>query len=384
MNLTEDRVKSILSDVIPSINEDESVMEYFLSMLVDNPEVTSTSYLSENIAPFIESYGLIHDNTSADVICNKLCEKFKELMVGAVSSVVSDDSPKLLDKAIILSEVVKNQLSATEQETTDTLWGFQKIRAKRNETFEATEAASSRYERKAAKEQKKFLDSLDSQENNGDKSAFIMDHSNEGDDEGNGQISAMVLPDLTGKSREKDIHVSNFNVTFGGQILLEGADLRIVYGRRYGLVVRNGIGKTTLLSHMASFDIEGFPTHHRVLHVKQEVYSSGKSVLQAVLDSDVERNQLIEKEKKLVEEQQSSDNATRLQEVNVELTEVYERMEYIGAQTAEGRAAQILSGLQFTEEMQNASTESLSGGWRMRVSLASALFIEPDLLMLDE
>lgn len=40
------------------------------------------------------------------------------------------------------------------------------------------------------------------------------------------------------------------------------------------------IGKTTLLKHMASFDIEGFPTHHRVLHVKQEVQSSDQSVLQ--------------------------------------------------------------------------------------------------------
>jgi ATPase subunit of ABC transporter with duplicated ATPase domains len=44
----------------------------------------------------------------------------------------------------------------------------------------------------------------------------------------------------------------------------------------------------------------------------------------------------------------------------------------------------ILSGLQFSDEMQQASTASLSGGWRMRVSLAGALLVEPDLLMLDE
>ena len=69
----------------------------------------------------------------------------------------------------------------------------------------------------------------------------------------------MTLPDLSGNNREKDIIVTNFNVTYGGQILLEGADLRIVFGRRYGLIGRNGIGKTTLLKHMARFDIEGFP-----------------------------------------------------------------------------------------------------------------------------
>ena len=45
------------------------------------------------------------------------------------------------------------------------------------------------------------------------------------------QISTMLLPDFSGNSREKDIHVHNFNLTFGGQILLDSADLRIVYGK---------------------------------------------------------------------------------------------------------------------------------------------------------
>ena len=101
-----------------------------------------------------------------------------------------------------------------------------------------------------------------------------------GEEDNGTQISYMTLPDLTGNNGEKDIHVHNFNITFGGQLLLDTADLRIVYGRRYGLVGRNGIGKTTLLRHMANFDIEGFPRHHRVLHVKQEVQASEQSVLE--------------------------------------------------------------------------------------------------------
>jgi recombinational DNA repair ATPase RecF len=76
---------------------------------------------------------------------------------------------------------------------------------------------------------------------------------------------------------------------------------------RYGLIGANGIGKTTLLKHIAAFEIEGFPRHHRVLHVKQEVRSSGKTVLETVLQSDVEREALMEEEKDILKRQQQKD-----------------------------------------------------------------------------
>merc|ERR1711965_709873 len=66
------------------------------------------------------------------------------------------------------------------------------------------------------------------------------------------------------------------------------------------------------------------------------------------------------------------------------LTEVYEKMGQIGGASAEARAAKILNGLGFTQAMQGRPTSSFSGGWRMRISLARALFIQPTLLMLDE
>ena len=64
--------------------------------------------------------------------------------------------------------------------------------------------------------------------------------------------------------------------------------------------------------------------------------------------------------------------------------EIYDRLTEIDAHTAEARASRILAGLQFSEEMQARPTSTFSGGWRMRISLALALFIQPDVLLLDE
>ena len=172
------------------------------------------------------------------------------------------------------------------------------------------------------------------------------------------------------------------------------------------------VGKTTLLNRIANWeDLEGFPRHLRVLHVKQELHTENEetSVLDAVLDADIERVSLLQEEKELtarleakgVEENNNSNEEDTVESRKQRLTQaaeddekfsedleklsnIYERLTLLGADTAQSRATAILSGLQFTDEMQAAPIKSLSGGWRMRVALAASLLIEPDILMLGK
>ncbi|GIL68036.1 hypothetical protein Vafri_21320 [Volvox africanus] len=183
-----------------------------------------------------------------------------------------------------------------------------------------------------------------------------------------------------------DVKVQNLTIRAKGKLLLENAAVTIAAGRRYGLVGPNGRGKSTLLRLMARRQIP-VPLNIDVLLVEQEIVGDDRTALQAVVEADMELMSLREEEKELMEQLQDDekqpadfDHDTAQERLN----EVYERMAQIGAASAESRASKILHGLGFTEAMQKRTTQSFSGGWRMRISLARALYIQPTLLLLDE
>lgn len=183
-----------------------------------------------------------------------------------------------------------------------------------------------------------------------------------------------------GSNRSMDIRIENFDVAYGNKVLLQNADLLLANGRRYGLVGRNGLGKTTLLRMISGKQLQ-IPSHISILHVEQEVVGDSTTALESVLECDFERTRLLAEEKEIASQINAGSTDISL---NKQLTDVYAALENIEADKAPARASVILIGLGFNKDMQARATKTFSGGWRMRLALARALFSRPDLLLLDE
>ena len=170
------------------------------------------------------------------------------------------------------------------------------------------------------------------------------------------------------------LRIENLVFDAWGRRFFDAASVAIPAGTKVGVVGRNGVGKSTLfrliLGDLVPLGGEILlPKNATIGSVDQEHPATPVSLLDTILAADARRAQL---------------NAELETAEPEQLAEIYQRLNAIDADRAPARAAEILSGLGFANADLDRPLAEFSGGWRMRVALAAALFAQPDLLLLDE
>ena len=184
----------------------------------------------------------------------------------------------------------------------------------------------------------------------------------------------------------------NITVSFGGETLFDQISFRLAKGDHVGLIGKNGAGKSTLLKLMT---LENQPTsgsfalekNCRIGYLPQDLdFDNGRSVLEEayLAFEEIKKVEIRQEElHKLMEETQDFESQSYM-EVLDELNELNNRFEMIGGYHYQSQTEKILLGLGFTIKDLNASTDTFSGGWRMRIELAKLLLKDNDILLLDE
>ena len=174
------------------------------------------------------------------------------------------------------------------------------------------------------------------------------------------------------------IQFRNLTLTRGVKVLIENASFQLHPGHKVGLTGANGAGKSSVFAllrgelHHESGDLE-MPPQWVIAHVSQETPAVSKSAIEFVLDGDVELRQI---EQGLIDAEARHDGE--------KIGELHARFSEIGGYSARARAAELLHGLSFTNADLERPVSDFSGGWRVRLNLASALMCRSDLLLLDE
>ena len=182
------------------------------------------------------------------------------------------------------------------------------------------------------------------------------------------------------------IQFKNLMLTRGIKVLIQGASLQLHPGHKVGLTGANGAGKSSLFAMLRgelqaeSGDLD-IPHAWIVAHVAQETPALQDSAVEFVLDGDIELRNV---EDALRQAEANQAGPTPDEKVGITLAELHARLGEIEGYSAKARAAELLSGLGFSNADLSRPVSDFSGGWRVRLNLARALMCRSDLLLLDE
>ncbi|KAE9378988.1 putative ABC transporter ATP-binding protein ARB1 [Stipitochalara longipes BDJ] len=180
---------------------------------------------------------------------------------------------------------------------------------------------------------------------------------------------------LSSLKQSRDVKITSVSLVFHGRVLITDTTLELTYGRRYGLLGENGCGKSTLLKAIDKREFP-IPDHVDIYLLNEGAPPSDLGALEWVVREAENEMDRLDKEAERILEEDGPESPL--------LMDLYERMETMDPSTFATRASLILTGLGFNKTTIQKKTKDMSGGWRMRVALAKALFVKPSLLLLDD
>ncbi|EKX41356.1 hypothetical protein GUITHDRAFT_88450 [Guillardia theta CCMP2712] len=358
---------------------DDDVLEYISGVVLDDDQILPKEELVEVVAPLLVSSEFVSDEAEAEAVATRLWdalhnaegvnkEKKPDVVLLKNAVLMGGKEPEEESVAKLVDPMLKRRggnafACATQEEEIDVHSKAAIAKARLDAKAEAKRQA-------AKQEHERQMLAMEEELEQARRSVAL----------------SRIAGDAAGEISVVESECFDLPNPGGGENLLEDANIRLVSGHRYGLIGRNGKGKSTLLRWIAARRVKGFPSLMSMHYVAQEIplaaINEGIHPVDMVLKADIERELLLERQKTL-ERDAMSDGGTS-HESALKLADVVERLMAIDADGSEGRARAMLVSLGFSEELLSRPMKALSGGWRVRVALAAALFAKPDILLLDE